>query len=214
MFEDEKIEKANYMGKIRWSRTSGGKRNLYGTEIRTDHPISLEIYESSVSRELSRNWYHTNKEIIRIELSPIQWAEFLTSGNTEGIPCTIVSRECKRMDEVPQTEMIEQFAQESQEHFEDFEKGADKLYNQVKEAFESGKPMGKKQMEDLMRSIKLYKENTVANIKYVRNTFAKDMDAIVTKAKAEVNAYVENKALELGMEILKDSIQIGIENKD
>ena len=213
LLDEREEHKENYMGKVSWYRTSGGAHNLYGTEIKTDHPVCLSICESSESRHLSKTWYHTDKQIIEIEMSSIQWAEFLTSGNTEGVPCTILYRDGKQMDEVPNSEVIRQYAEESKDVFDEFRNGADSLYAKVKEAYDSGKPMGRKQMEELLNQIKGYRDRTIDNVNFVRDSFEEDMNHIVVKAKSEVNAYVETKALELGMEDLKNGIQLSIENK-
>lgn len=213
MLHNTEEKKENYMGKIGWYRTSGGMHSMYGTEIKTDHPISLVISESSESRDLSHTWYHTDKEILRIEMSPTQFAEFMTCGNTEGVPCTIIRRDGKKMDEVPDTEILRQYAKESEAAFDDFETGAENIKKVISEQLKSGKAMGKKQMEDLLRMIENYKHNTVSNLAFVRDSFNEDMADIVVKAKSEVNTYVENKALELGMADLKNSIQLAIDNK-
>lgn len=212
-FDENKVEKENYMGMISWSRAqTGSQRNYFGSEIKTDHPIILKVCQGEVERGLSRNWYHAqNKPIVEVELTPIQWAEFLTSGNTTGIPCTITQKNGERMDEVPQTKIIDYFETETQETFDEFEKGADRIIGKVKEALNSGKPMGKKQMEELLTALDTYKHNTVSNIKYVKNTFKETMSEIVVKGKAEVNAFVEAKALQLGMEDLKNRVQLAID---
>ena len=76
----------DYMGMISWSKLSGGARPMFGTEIETANPIRLTISHAEEIRDLSRYWFHPKKKIVEIEMTPIQWAEFLTSGNTSGIP--------------------------------------------------------------------------------------------------------------------------------
>ena len=67
MFENEKQE--DYMGMISWSRLScGSERPHFGTEVKTSHPIRLEICTAKESRELSRNWYFADKRIIEVEM--------------------------------------------------------------------------------------------------------------------------------------------------
>lgn len=216
MSKNTEFESANYMGKISWSRIScGTPRNFFGSEIKSDHPICLRICDAEVQRDLSVNHYHSKVHpIVEIEMTPIQWAEFLTGGNTDGVPCTVISRSGERMDEVPQSKIIDHFENETQETFEEFQKGADNIIAQVKAALDSGKPMGKKQMEELLSSLNTYKHNTVSNLNYVKDTFKETMSEVVVKAKAEVNAFVETKALQLGMEDLKNNIQLAIENKE
>lgn len=75
-------KKEDYMGMVSWHRNIGAPRTLFGTEIQSN-PITLTIKRATECRELSRNWYHSDKQLVEIEMSPIQWAEFLTNGNTE-----------------------------------------------------------------------------------------------------------------------------------
>ena len=90
MFDDEKTKTEDYMGMVSWARScNASSRNLFGTEIKTNNPITLRINKAEEIRDLSRNWYHSLEQIVEIEMSPVQWAEFLTSGNTSGVPCTI-----------------------------------------------------------------------------------------------------------------------------
>lgn len=212
MFENVKSE--DYMGMISWSKTSGSARALFGTEIETANPIKLEISHAEEDRDLSRNWYFPKKKIVEIEMSPIQWAEFLTSGNTSGVPCTIKYLNGERMSEPKPSAIMENYNKEVEEGFDEFGKSFDKVAETLKEQIDSNKPMGKKALEELLRQVEILRHNNVANIKFVKNSFKEDMDGIVTKAKAEFNAYVENRIHEIGIEeIKKDSVKF-IEDKE
>ena len=206
MFENMKSE--DYMGMISWSKTSGSARALFGTEIDTANPIKLEICHAEENRELSRNWYFSKKQIVEIELSPIQWAEFLTSGNTSGVPCTIKYLNGERMSDPKSSTIMEDYNNEVEEQFDEFGKSFDKVAETLKEQIDSNKPMGKKALEELLRKVEILRTNTVANVNFVKDSFKEDMNKIVTKAKSEFNAYVENRIHEIGIESLKnDSVK-------
>ena len=70
----------------------------------------------------------------------------------------------------------------------------------VKNAIKSKKPMGMKDLSSLLTKI----HNATANVDFVKDLFKEDMDNIMTKAKAEFNAYIENRAHEIGMESIKE----------
>ena len=56
--------------------------------------------------------------------------------------------------------------------------------------------------------------NAISNVDFVKDSFKEDMNNIVGKAKAEFNAYVENRIHEIGIEsIKKDSVKF-LEDKD
>lgn len=206
MFEKTKSE--DYMGMINWSKTSGSSRALFGTQIETQDPIKLEICHAEECRDLSSNWYFPKKQIIEVEMSPIQWAEFLTSGNTSGVPCTIKYLNREKMSEPHPSTIIEDYNYEVEEHFDEFGKSFDKVAETLKEQIGLNKPMGKKALEELLREIEILRTNTVENVKFVKNSFKKDMNKIVAEAKAEFNAYTENRIHEIGIESFKkDSVK-------
>lgn len=208
MFENEKSE--DYMGMISWSRLScGSARPHFGTDVKTSYPISLEISTAKESRELSRNWYFADKKIIEVEMSPIQWAEFLTLGNTTGVPCTIKWQVGKGLISEPKETTIEEdYNEEVDKAFSKFDDSFDKVAKTLKEQIETNKPMGKKSLEELLRQIEILKSLTTKNIKFVKDSFKEDMSKIVTQAKAEFNAYTETRIREIGIEALnKDSVK-------
>lgn len=201
----ENTKREDYMGMISWSRTSGSARSLFGTEIETANPIIIRINEAEETRELSKNWYFSHKEIIQVEMSPIQWAEFLTSGNTSGVPCTIRYRNGEKMSEPAMSTIKEDYNKEVDKQFNNFNNSFNSIAATLKEQIETGKPMSKKALEDLLHNVEILRENTVSNINFVKKSFKEDMDNIVTKAKAEFNAYVENRVHEIGLESINSN---------
>lgn len=207
MFDNEKTRNEDYMGMISWSKSyNASPRNLFGTEIKTDNPITLRINKAEETRDLSRNWYHSLGRIVEIEMSPIQWAEFLTSSNTSGVPCTIRYIGGQRMSDPKETEIFNDYNEEVEKHFEEFKE----IENVVKSAIDSKKPMGLKDLNSLLCKI----HNVMSNVDFVKDSFKEDMNSIVSKTKAEFNAYVENRIHEIGIESFrKDSVKF-IEDKD
>ena len=201
MFDDEKTKTEDYMGMVSWARScNASSRNLFGTEIKTNNPITLRINKAEEIRDLSRNWYHSLEQIVEIEMSPVQWAEFLTSGNTSGVPCTIRYIGGQKMSDPKETEIFNDYNEEVEEHFDKFKE----IEDVVKSAIDSKKPMGLKDLNSLLCKI----QNAISNVDFVKDSFKEDMNEIVGKAKAEFNAYVENRVHEIGIEtIKKDSVK-------
>ena len=207
MFDNEKTRNEDYMGMVSWSKSyNASPRNLFGTEIKTDNPITLKISKAEETRDLSRNWYHSLGQIVEIEMSPIQWAEFLTSGNTSGVPCTIRYIGGQRMSDPKETEIFNDYNEEVEEHFDKFKE----IEDVVKSAIDSKKPMGLKDLSSLLNKI----HNAIAKVDFVRDSFKEDMGKIVGKAKAEFNAYVENRIHEIGIEELKKENIKFLEDKE
>lgn len=205
---NESKKEEDYMGMISWSKLSGGARPMFGTEIETANPIRLTISHAEEIRDLSRYWFHPRKKIVEIEMTPIQWAEFLTSGGMSGIPCTVKQVNGEYMSEPKPSDIAKVYDKEVEEHFDEFDNSLKKIDEIIKSAIDSNKPMGKKALEELRNIIDTARYKTVADVKFVKDSFKEDMEGMVTKAKAEFNAYVENRVHEIGIEtIKKDSVK-------
>lgn len=142
-------------------------------------------------------------------MSPIQWAEFLTSGNTSGVPCTLKWQVGKGFMSEPKEPTIEEdYSKEVDEAFNKFGDSFDKVAKTLKEQIDTNKPMGKKSLEELLRQVEILKSLATGNIEFIKDSFKEDMSKIVTQAKAEFNAYTETRIREIGIEALKnDSIK-------
>ena len=146
-------------------------------------------------------------------MSPIQWAEFLTSGNTTGVPCTLKWQVGKGfMSEPKETTIEEDYNKEVNKAFDNFGESFDKVAKTLKEQIDTNKPMGKQALEELLREVEILKNLATGNIKFVKDSFKEDMSKIVTQAKAEFSAYVENRIHEIGIEELKKENVSFLEN--
>ena len=87
-------------GQLQISRVSSNKRvPLYGTSNECRETIQLSIHTSVHNRDLNRDWYFADEELIRVEMSPAQFAEVITSLNLgTGPPVTI--RRIKGQDRI------------------------------------------------------------------------------------------------------------------
>ena len=74
-------------GLVGVSRISGSDRNLFGSSIRHKNTMMLRVKRANKERHLNRDWYHANETIVEVEMSPVQYAEMISSPNVgEGIP--------------------------------------------------------------------------------------------------------------------------------
>ena len=104
------------------------------------------------------------------------------------------------MSDPKETEIFNDYNEEVEEHFDKFKE----IEDVVKSAIDSKKPMGLKDLNSLLCKI----QNAISNVDFVKDSFKEDMNEIVGKAKAEFNAYVENRVHEIGIEtIKKDSVK-------
>lgn len=214
--EKEIVEKKPYMGNISWAKcSSSSPRPLFGTDIETRSPIRLTISEAEQTRSLCRNRFFARKSIVEIELSPLQWAEFLTSGNTSGVPCTLRYVNGEKMPEVETAHTVEHFSNETKEQIEDFRNVLKPVMDALQEAVDSNKPMGIGAVKKLLAETKHRQSMANANLKFVKDSFEETMADVVARAKAEVNAFVETRAVELGIKEIKGNFgTLSLEQKE
>lgn len=207
MAKDTTYEK-DYMGVITWGRLQcGAPQPMFGSDIKTDSPVYIRICNASVSdmggTPTDQHIHGKHPAIIEVEMTPIQWAEFLTAGHVDdGVPCTITRLNGKGMSRVEMRNVAEEYGNYINEKFEDFQKGIKRFEDEIEQTLESGKSMGKTQMKELLHSMKCFRENAPANLKYAHDRFREDMAKMVVKAKSEINAYAELRLGDYGVKCL------------
>jgi hypothetical protein len=203
----DKHERKDYMATISWSRLMcGAPQPMFGSEIKTDSPICIRICKAYISDYSSATDYRVSSEtpaMLEVELTPVQWAEFLTSGNMgDGVPCTITRLDGKRTSPVESRNIAKEYDDFIKEKFDNFQGRIKDTEKMVKDILESGKSMNKTQMKELLHQLEFTRNNTVDGINYAKDRFREDMAKLVAKSKAEVNAYAELRLSALGAKFL------------
>lgn len=75
-------------GVVSVSRVSGGT-DLFMVDYPQGHAIALEISTAQLLKRDTGDRVHESREIVRIEMSEVQWARLMSSFNTGGVPCTL-----------------------------------------------------------------------------------------------------------------------------
>ena len=184
---------------------------MFGTEIKTSNPVKIVISNAAEEREINRNWIFTKERIVELEMSPIQWAEFLTSGNTEGVPCTLKYIRGEGNLSEPKVENIKKvYNDEVEQHFDEIKEDFSALSSKVKALSMKIGKSNTKELEDLLYKLNM---NITSNMDYIKKCFKEDMTEMVGKAKAEFNAYVEDRIQEIGIESIKNGTVQFLEQK-
>jgi hypothetical protein len=190
-------------GMVRWNRTQGGKTSdLFGSSIEYQDTITLTIARGEVTRNLNRDWYYARKDLIEIQMTPIQFAEFITSPNQgSGIPCTI--RYTAQDGTIPGQE-IPMKRKQFEDEFEKECQNINKNFETLKQSINDLK-VSNKVKEELQSQ--LFKVSRIMDdhIPFIQKSFNEQVDKTVLEAKVEVEAFVENKIRQTGLEALKNS---------
>jgi len=181
--------------------------SLFGSSIKNNNVISLHIYQAEVKRDLSQDWYHTREPIIEILLSPLQFAELLTTMNVGGgVPGTLIHHNGENFTLPKMPEKAEEFKEEIGKDFEEIIHKINEAGKIIENLIDDPKPIGKqvrKQLKDLVSSFR----NTIEHhFPFILKQFSRQLARTVTEAKAEVDAFVEHTIVQTGIEELKKRV--------
>lgn len=163
---------------------------LFDSDIQHQHTVMVRIKAASRKRDLHRDWIGGREEYIEVEMSEAQWASFVSSmNNGDGVPCTVRSVNNKSVPGVPCAPRLAQSMAEThdaaQRAFEDIVKALDE--------YEAKPNKGN------LRTLRARIENAVPNVDFAGKALIEQTEDVVTKARADIEAFVINKAQQLGL---------------
>lgn len=185
------------IGAYRVTSTPGAV--LFDSDLTHHHSVVLRISTAERHRDLNRDWMHSKKEFVEVQMSEAQWAAFVSSMNTSGVPCTIRRREDDYdIPGLPYEPRLGASIAEVRE-------AADQAVAKIKEshdalvaAFEGG--AGKKEMRERIRDLSIKIQHMPANTQFAAKSLNEHVENVVQKARMDLEAMVVNKAHQLGIE--------------
>lgn len=202
--KDAKTTKHESFGIIGCSRITGGTRNLFGSSIEHSNTIMLRIKTASVDRHLNTNWYHGDKDLIEIEMSPTQFSEMITSLNVgDGVPCTLRYIEGKRISDPPKISQRVLFEEEFKEKINKLENECSDGVSEVADILLKKGNITVKERKQAWGKVVSIMRIVSDSIPFLQKQFNKAMDKTVNEAKGEVEAFVMNRVTSLGIKGLE-----------
>lgn len=202
MKDSEEVLRHESFGQISFNRVSGSA-NFYGSELRQQHYISMELHSSLIRRELSKDWYYADKLITRLRMSAGQFSELITNMNHgSGIPCTIEFADGKRIAELPEQESRKEFVHRKfDERMSQF---ADKIRDERDKAKEiiKKKTLSKDDIRALTMHLDYITQEISSNIPFFAKCFQETVDEVIFEAKLEVENAIQHKINVLGLDEL------------
>jgi hypothetical protein len=203
----ETREKHPSFGVIGWSRqhTVGGHAgaNLFGSDLKHSEIISLRISTASRARDLSNTWIHADKQIVEVNMSATQFADFLTSPNMgDGVPCTIRHTQNEHHIEYPSHENETQLHKaEFKETLNDVRERSGSVMGKLKE-MGAGATIKKGDFKQLKHDVEMMIQEYHSNLPFVMESFERSMEKTVSAGKAEIEAYIEHRIRDAGLDAL------------
>lgn len=164
---------------------------LFDSDIRHQHTVIVRLSTASRRRTLNSDHLMAEKEFIEVEMSEAQWASFVSSMNSGGVPCTVRRRE----DDYMVPGVI--FESRIQESMKETRGAADQAFQAVREAFEA---YDEKRNAANLRTLKYAIANAPANVEFAGKSLNEHAENVVQKARADIEAMVTSRARQLGIE--------------
>jgi hypothetical protein len=178
---------------------SGDGQVLFQSDIKHGHTIRISVSGATRKRDLHHDWVHDDaRPLIEVELSEAQWASFVSSMNTTGVPCTI--RRTETDWNIPGLVYDPRLAHSMNE----VRGAADKTFAKIRDALADyenavAEKAGAKVLREKLRSLHYTVENTEGNLAFAAKSLTEHAENVVQKARADIEAMVGAEAQRLGL---------------
>ena len=191
-------------GMIRISRAQSGAHSLFGSSIKHEHTIHLEISNGSITRDLNTDWYAEEKPIIQIELSPTQFADAITGIGT-AVPCTINWQ--KDIGVIKTPEIQNKKTQFKEEFDDNVKKSAEQsvaILKRVEELFQK-KSLTKADRTEILKQLNKLQSTITSHNTFMADCFNKQVEKTTTEAKGEIEAFWQQKLNDIALASIAQS---------
>jgi hypothetical protein len=195
---------------IRASRVSGST-NLYDSDFRHQHYVSVTIGRSHRERSYSNDNTYDERELIQIAMSETQWGHFVSSMNSSSTPCTMqrgpMPESTYKYEMIPGLPDPKPVTEKFDREIDAAMQEAINMVRAMRDKLSSAdKPMSKKEQIELARSLDTVSHRITGSAKFVADQFSEHVEKTVDKAKAEFNAYKMNHTLRVGAAVLSGDV--------
>lgn len=185
---------------------SNYKCSLFGSNIQHNDIISLKISSAEHDRSNNNDYYHANRTLIEIKLSQSQFADLITSFNMgDGTPCTIDRFNGENYPDCPLKSKLDIFHSEFKKTMFNHTVDMKMVVEQAKDILENKNTIGKADREIILKGIDALMSKISSTVPFIANQFNESMENTVKSAKAEIEAFIENKIRSTGLETLISS---------
>ncbi|USN14796.1 hypothetical protein DOMOVOI_03220 [Brevundimonas phage vB_BpoS-Domovoi] len=196
------IEHASF-GAVSVGRVSGDT-DLFMVDYPQGHAIALEINTAQLIKRDAGDRVLENRNVVRIEMSEVQWARLMSSFNTGSVPCTL------RRYRDPQTgDFMTPRVPERHKHDEETFRAAitkkassaAEGLTQARQALEvllGAGPVRKGDLNEVLEKLSKAEREFTANMPYVAEQAHEAITEMSENAKSEIDAHVDFAMQRLG----------------
>lgn len=190
-------------GFIRMSRVSGGTGRLFMSPLRHENRISIIIGEAEHVRSLNTDAHYARREIIEVQMSEAQFAQFITNSMSHaGAPCTITRNNGKMIPPLEDVQLTsDRYYKEAQKMAEDAIKAVADARQKIGEIAAT---LPKKKQEEIAGRLNALETTLADRMPWIVQMHHEHMDKVANLAKIEVEAYMaraQSMAIESGAQM-------------
>lgn len=194
-------------GVARFSRINGHSGNLFGSSVKCNNYIQLEI---APGVEFTEDSYHSftdagKEPLIRVAMSPAQFAELITTLNVGvGVPCTIERFNGEKVEKIPDEIHIHELDRQKEHFKEKMKEHTNNLKNaqkRVKELLALPR-LNAEQKREIQRILDVEIANAESSIPFYMGEYNEATDKIVKEAKSEIDAAIHSYVTNVGIKAL------------
>jgi hypothetical protein len=172
---------------------------LFQSDIKHGNTIRITIRRATRKRDLNHDWVHGGQELMEVELSEAQWASFVSSMNTSGVPCTI--RRTETDWNIPELPYQPRLA----ESMGEVKNVAAKVFGEIREARDAyekalADKAPAKVRNEALRKLHYAIENSGSGMHFAAKTLVEHTENVVQKARADIESMVMQETQRLGLE--------------
>lgn len=193
-------------GMVSYSHLSGGVGQLVGSELKHSHSIMLTIHSARKTRNLNRDWFTPEKQLINIEMSAQQWATFVSTPNCSGVPCTLRRRAAqdglRECDGIAEPNRDELFTKEIDQDAQKVIEGLQAEIEILNKLVESNTPLKKRDLKESISNLEHVIQTVTSSLPFVIESHKEVMEKNVQAAKTEIEAVLTDAIYNRGLEAL------------
>jgi hypothetical protein len=187
------------------SRISGsneGRKTLFGSAIRHQHTIKLQIHEAAkYYDDYNERYFGFKQPYIEIEMSQNQFAEAITSMNMgTGIPVTLRYLMGKPIPLCEELTMRQKIDKKVASNFHHITSRITKAHARIDELQEQKGPLKASEKNELIELCRSLVQELNSNLPFFKQTIDEAIDKSITQGKAELDASAQYLITRLGME--------------
>ena len=194
-------------GTITLSTVTGGDETLFGSDLGHSQRVCIRVNTATLKRDLNHDWIHADKQLIELEMSHAQFAQFITSnGNGSGTPCTL--KFIRGEGDIPAIKNIETkhetFRREVRDaaasRLQHIAQGLDSL----RILLEAGGSIPKKELKEIYANLARHTAQLPGTMEYVVKSAEEALEKATSDAKIEVESFVQMTAQRLCLKSISD----------